>query len=55
MTKINNNAVKTIAKLLEEVFATKKDILAMTMDDFLLMPGISLAEGAIIYRKRLKK
>ena len=48
MAKINNKAVKTIAKLLEEGFATEKDILAMTMDDILLMPGISLAEVAMI-------
>ena len=48
MAKINNKAVKTIAKLLEEGFATEKDILAMTMDDILLMPGISLAEIAVI-------
>lgn len=48
MAKINNKAVKTIAKLLEEGFTTEKDILAMTMDDILLMPGISLAEVSMI-------
>ena len=48
MAKINNKAVKTIAKLLEEGFMTEKDILAMTMDDILLMPGISLAEVGMI-------
>lgn len=48
MAKINNKAVKTIAKLLEEGFATEKDILAMTMDDILLIPGISLVEVAMI-------
>ena len=48
MAKINNKAVKTIAKLMEEGFATEKDILAMGIDEILLLPGISVAEIGMI-------
>ena len=48
MAKINSRAVKTISRLLQEGFTTEKDILAMTMDDILLMPGISLVEIGMI-------
>ena len=48
MAKINNKAVKTIAKLMEEGFATEKDILAMGIDEMLLLPGISVAEIGMI-------
>ena len=44
MAKINNKAVKTIAKLMEEGFATEKEILAMGIDEMLLIPGISVVE-----------
>ena len=48
MAKINNKAVKTIAKLMEEGFATEKEILAMGIDEMLLLPGISVAEIGMI-------
>lgn len=48
MAKINSRAVKTISRLLQEGFTTEKDILAMTMDDILLTPGISLVEIGMI-------
>lgn len=48
MAKINSRAVKTITKLLEEGFASEKDILAMTVDDMLLLPGISVTEISLI-------
>lgn len=48
MAKINNKAVKTIAKLMEEGFATEKDILAMGIDEMLLLPGISVVEIGMI-------
>ena len=48
MAKINNKAVKTIAKLMEEGFATEKEIQAMTIDEMLLLPGISVGEIGMI-------
>ena len=48
MSKINNKAVKTIAKLMEEGYATEKEIQAMTIDEMLLLPGISVAEIGMI-------
>lgn len=48
MAKINNKAVKTIAKLMEEGFATEKEILAMGIDEMLLLPGISVVEIGMI-------
>jgi len=48
MAKINNKAVKTIAKLMEEGFATEKEILAIGIDEMLLLPGISVAEIGMI-------
>ncbi|MBQ6845456.1 MAG: hypothetical protein IJO60_12605 [Agathobacter sp.] len=48
MAKINNKAVKTIAKLMEEGYATEKEIQAMTIDEMLLLPGISVAEIGMI-------
>ena len=48
MAKINNKAVKTIAKLMEEGFVTEKDIQAMTIDEILLLPGISVGEIGMI-------
>lgn len=48
MAKINSKAVKTIAKLMEEGFATEKEIQAMTIDEILLLPGISVGEIGMI-------
>jgi len=48
MAKINNKAVKTIAKLMEEGYATEKDIQVMTIDEILLLPGISVGEIGMI-------
>ena len=48
MSKINNKAVKTIAKLMEEGYATEKEIQAMTIDEMLVLPGISVGEIGMI-------
>ena len=48
MAKINNKAVKTIAKLMEEGYATEKEIQAMTIDEMLVLPGISVGEIGMI-------
>lgn len=48
MTQMNNKAVKSIAKLLDAGFDSEKKILAMTMDDILALPGISVAEIGMI-------
>lgn len=45
---VNQKAIKVLNKVLESGFTTEKDIAAMTMDDMLSIPGITLAEIAII-------
>lgn len=45
---VNQKAIKVLNKVLESGFTTEKDISAMTMDDMLSIPGITLAEIAII-------
>lgn len=48
MVKINHKAVRTITKLMDAGFDTEKAVLAMTMDEILELPGISVAEIGII-------
>ena len=48
MAKINNKAVKTIAKLMEEGFATEKEILAMGIDELSVSPAAVLPIRAAI-------
>ena len=48
MAQMNNKAVKSSAKLLDAGFDCEKKILAMTMDDILALPGISVAEIGMI-------
>lgn len=48
MMQINHKAVKSITKLIEAGFNSEKMILAMTMDDILALPNISVAEIVMI-------
>lgn len=48
MAQINNKAVRSLSKLMEAGFDNEKAILAMTMDDILALPGISVAEIGMI-------
>ncbi len=54
MAQINNKYVRSLSKLMEAGFSDEKAILAMTMDDILALPGISVAEIVMIngFRKR---
>lgn len=44
MAQMNNKAVRSLAKLMEAGFEDEKAITAMTMDDILSLPGITVAE-----------
>lgn len=44
MAKINSKAMKSITKIIEAGFNSEKEVLAMTMDDILSLPNISIAE-----------
>lgn len=48
MAQINNKAVRSLSKLMEAGFDNEKKITAMTMDDILELPGITLAEIGMI-------
>lgn len=48
MAQMNKKAVKSIEKLIEAGFDNEKLILAMTMDDILALPNISVAEIGMI-------
>lgn len=48
MAKLNHKAVRAIGKLMEAGFDSEKVISGMTMDDILGLPGISVAEIAMI-------
>ena len=48
MAQINNKYVRSLSKLMEAGFSDEKAILAMTMDDILALPGISVAEIVMI-------
>lgn len=45
---VNQKAVKVLNKILDAGFTTEKDISAMTMDDILSMPGITVADIALV-------
>ena len=44
MAQMNNKAVRSLSKLMEAGFEDEKAITAMTMDDILSLPGITVAE-----------
>lgn len=48
MAQINQKAVKCLSKLISEEFDTEKAVLAMTMDEILSIPGITVAEISLI-------
>ena len=48
MAQMNNKAVRSLTKLMEAGFADEKAITAMTMDDILSLPGITVAEIGMI-------
>ncbi len=48
MAQINNKAVRSLSKLMEAGFDNEKAVLAMTMDDILALPGITVAEIMMI-------
>ena len=48
MSQINNKAVRSLSKLMEAGFGNEKAILAMSMDDILSLPNISVAEIGMI-------
>lgn len=48
MAKLNNKAVRSIAKLIEAGFDNERAVLALTMDDILALPGITVAEIGLI-------
>ena len=45
---VNQKAVKVLNKIFEAGFTEEKAIAAMTMDDILALPGISVAEIVMI-------
>ncbi len=50
MAQINNKAVRSLSKLMEAGFDNEKAIMAMTVDDILALPNISVAEIGMINR-----
>lgn len=48
MTQINNKTVRCLSKLIDTGFDTEKAILAMTMDDILSLPNVTVAEIGMI-------
>ena len=48
MAQMNNKYVRSLSKLMEAGYGDEKAILAMTMDDILALPGISVAEIVMI-------
>lgn len=48
MAHVNNKAVRSLSKLMEAGFDNEKAILAMTMDDILALPQITVAEIGMI-------
>ena len=48
MAQINQKAVKCLSKLICAGFDTEKAVLAMTMDEILSIPGITVAEISLI-------
>ena len=48
MAQMNNKAVRSLSKLMEAGFEDEKTVTAMTMDDILSLPGITVAEIGMI-------
>lgn len=48
MAQMNNKAVRTITKLLEEGFDNEKAVTSMTIDEILSLPNISVAEIGMV-------
>ena len=48
MAQMNNKAVRSLSKIMEAGFDNEKAIMAMTMDDILSLPNISVAEIGLI-------
>lgn len=48
MAQINNKTIRCLSKLIDSGFDTEKAILAMTMDDILSLPGITVGEIGMI-------
>ncbi len=48
MAQINNKAVRALSKLMEAGFDNEKAILAMTVDDILNLPNITVAEIGMV-------
>ncbi len=48
MAQINNKYIRSLSKLMEAGYGDEKAILAMTVDDILALPGISIAEIVMI-------
>ena len=48
MAQINQKAVKCLSMLFSEGFDTENAVLAMTMDEILSIPGITVAEISLI-------
>ena len=45
---MNNKAVRSLSKLMEAGFEDEKAVTAMTMDEILSLPGITVAEIGMI-------
>lgn len=48
MAQLNNKAIRSISKLMEAGFDSEKAVIALTMDDILALPGITVAEIGMI-------
>ena len=48
MAKVSSKAVRILSRLMEAGYEDEKAILAMTMDDILALPGITVAEIGLI-------
>lgn len=48
MSQINHKAIRTLSKLIEVGYDNEKALLDMNVDDMLGLPGISVAEIALI-------
>lgn len=45
---VNQKAIKVLSKVLDAGFTTEKDISAMTMDDILSMPSMTVSDIALV-------
>lgn len=45
---VNQKAIKVLGKILDAGFTTEKDISAMTMDDILSMPSMTVLDIALV-------